>query len=79
MAVLSWFVGGCGVLSGVVAVKLRQAYDLPVSPGTALYVRLALLPWRERLRTATADVTVGKQVREGGKDRSEKSVHGGDQ
>jgi hypothetical protein len=48
--------------AGVVSVKLRQAYDLPAAPGTSLFVRLCLLPWKEKLKTPTAEVGVGKEV-----------------
>lgn len=47
---------------GVVTVLVKEAYELPVSEGTSLYVKLALLPWKERIKTPASDVGPGKQV-----------------
>jgi hypothetical protein len=46
----------------VVTVRVKQAYDLPAAPGSSLYIKLGLLPWKDRVKSATAEMGSGNLV-----------------
>ena len=47
---------------GIVTVIVKEAYELPVVEGTNLYCKMTLLPWKERVKTSTAEVKPGKEI-----------------
>jgi len=47
---------------GIVTVIVKEAYELPVTEGTSLYCKMTLLPWKERVKTPTAEVKPGKEI-----------------